>query len=153
MKIKWIQLLKWYLILSFIGLFLSIIANYGNKKQESINTTNEVIQKKDIDVSNKINTISKNKKLSDSLKKDIYMQLYQANWYIINVMDKPSDVDEIIKLFANEKKIAKEKLSVKFNISVEELEKIDSEYSGKYSGDAYQKMKEMEQKIKIPKNY
>jgi len=58
-----------------------------------------------------------------------------------------------ISQVTNEKKIAKEKLSVKFNISVEELEKIDSEYSGKYSGVAFQKMKEMEQKIKIPKNY
>jgi len=123
--------------------FFVIVINSETKESNNvtITTTITTIQYTSKDIAKK--------ELTESERKSIFLEIYQAEWYILNEMEKPVGDYQFI---LNEKEYMYGRFATKYSLLIEEIKKISEK--NEYAQDGFIKCKLMEKNIgKVPKNY
>lgn len=91
---------------------------------------------------------------SVDIKKEIFLQHYQAEWWVVNEMPKSDNVDENIKKNQEEKEKILNYFMKKYNLTKEELENIIYKSPNDWSSDGFIKCKSFQKELgNVPRNY
>jgi hypothetical protein len=70
-------------------------------------------------------------------KKQIFLDIYDATWWVTNNMPTSNDIDIKIKQIADEKENAYKAIAKKYGITVEQLKQIEREAPNEWRADAF----------------